>query len=112
MLSMIAIELYHLREVSLSREHILNPLAIEHKSICRNLETVFFGHAVTEIGEELIRRRAVTPSDYLRRNEFRFCVHCDKHPCIANFVRIINFDVALFLCDEAPNFIGPNVFAV
>jgi hypothetical protein len=63
MLPVIAIELYHLRKVRLSGENILNSLAVEHESISRNLETMFFCHAVTQIGEELISGRAVTSPD-------------------------------------------------
>jgi len=59
-LAVIAVPLYHLSEVRLFCEHILDALPIEPKPVSRKLETVFFGEAVAQIGEELIRGSAVT----------------------------------------------------
>ena len=52
MLPVIAVYFYQLRKVSLSGEHIFNALAVEHKAVCGDLEALFLGHAVTQIGEE------------------------------------------------------------
>ena len=50
MLPVVAIYLYDLREVCLSREHILDTATVEHKVVSRKLEAVLFCHALPQIG--------------------------------------------------------------
>lgn len=40
MLSVIAVQLYHLSEVCLFREHFLDSFSIEHEAVSHNLEAV------------------------------------------------------------------------
>jgi hypothetical protein len=50
MLPVVAIYLDVLREVCLSREHILDTATVQHKAVSRKLETVLFCHALPQIG--------------------------------------------------------------
>ena len=51
--------------------------------------------------------RSRLPTIY-ERNQLRFGVHRDEHPSVAELLRVIDFNVAIFLRDEAPNFVGLN----
>jgi hypothetical protein len=103
-LPVIAIYLYDLREVCLSREHILDTATVEHKAVSRKLETVLFCDALPQIGQEYMRGSVVTLAHNVRRNQFRIGINRHEHPGIAKFARIVNFYVAVFLAHEAPDF--------
>ena len=105
MLPVIAVYLRDLRKVCLAREHIFDSATVVNETVSRDLETVFFRHAVTQIGEECIRGSAVTLADCVCRNQLRLCVHRNEHPCVPKFVRVFHADIALFLRYERPNFV-------
>jgi hypothetical protein len=71
-----------------------------------------FRHAATQIGQELVCGLAVALADCVSRNQFGVSIQRHKHPGIANLVRVVNFNVALFLADEAPDFVALNPLAV
>src|SRR6266542_5577784 len=53
-LPIIAVQLYHLREVGLTRKHILDALPVEVESVCSDLEPVLCCESVAETGKELV----------------------------------------------------------
>jgi hypothetical protein len=55
-LAVIAVQLYQLGKVGLSREHVLNTLAVEVKSIRRKLKTVFLCNTIAERSQKTIGR--------------------------------------------------------
>ncbi|MFZ0802214.1 MAG: hypothetical protein WAN70_08610 [Terriglobales bacterium] len=112
MLAVIAVYFYHLREVCLSCEYVLNALPVEVESISGDLETVLLCHAITKASQELIRGFAVTLPHSVGRNQFRIRVQCDEDPSISGFWRIVYRYPALFLLAECPNFVALNPLAL
>lgn len=103
MLAVVPVQLYHLREVGLPREHILDSATVEHEAVSRKLEALFFRYAVTQIGKGLIRvSRSRRPTAYEGINLLSASIA--TNPSIPVFAGVFDFDVALFLTDETPNF--------
>ncbi|MGC2193731.1 MAG: hypothetical protein WA628_03580 [Terriglobales bacterium] len=109
MLPVIAVELYHLCEVSLSRKHILDTLPVEVKSVRGQLNAVFFCKPISKQSQELVCSSAVPLSDNVGGNQLRFGVNRNENPSISDFWRILRFYVTLFLLAERPDFIALNV---
>lgn len=111
-LAVITIQLYHLREVGLSCEHILNTLLVEMKPVGCNLKAMLRCQSFAQAGQEFVCRFAVALADGVGRDQFCFRINCDKHPSIPKFCWIVCFYVALFLLAECPNLIRLNPFAL
>jgi hypothetical protein len=103
MLPVIAIQLYHLREISLSNEHLLNTATIEQEAVSRTLEAVLFCDGLTQIG---VRSLAVASPNCVCRDQLRLCIHRDEHPSVPKFVGVFDFHIALPFSDEWPDFVG------
>src|SRR5512135_2856205 len=96
-LAVVPEQLYDLAKIGLPREHILNSATIEHKAVSRELKAMLFRDALLQLGEKRIRGSAVTFADRVRRNQLCLAVHCNKHPGIAKFRGVVNFQIAVFL---------------
>ena len=68
MLPMFTVQLYHLREVCLTSEYILDTLPVEVEPIGCDLETVFFCDSITKRDQELVGCFAVAFPDSVRGN--------------------------------------------
>jgi hypothetical protein len=110
-LAVVAKQLYHLSEVRLSRENILNSFAIKVESIGRKLETVRFRDSITESGQELVSSFAATFAYRVGRNQFCIGVNRDENPSVSEFLRIFRFHVALVLASVGPKLVPLNPFA-
>jgi hypothetical protein len=82
-LAVITVQLYHLREVGLSGEHVLNSLAIKMESVSRDLEAVLRRDSISQCSEELVRCFAVSLANRISGNQFCFCIQRDKNPSVA-----------------------------
>lgn len=107
-LSVVAKQFYHLGEVRLSGKNVFNSLPVKVEPIRGQLESVFFGKAMTECGQELIRGFAVALTYSVSRDQFCFRVNGDKYPSVADLWRIISLYVALFFPDKCPDFVALN----
>jgi hypothetical protein len=110
-LAVIAEYFYHLREVSLSREHILYALAVEVKAIGAQLETVFLSNATPQRLEECVGCFSRPLANCVSGNQFRVRVHRHEDPRISKLRRVLWFDVTLFLSTKSPNLISLNPLA-
>jgi len=110
-LPIIAVQLYHLREVGLTSEHVLDAFPVEMESVSRDLETVFWRDSVSQTGKKLVRGFAVSFAHGVCRDQLRFGINCNENPSVSDFRRILCFYVTLFLLHEAPQFITLNPLA-
>ena len=83
-LAMIAIELYHLCEVGLSRKNVLDSFPIEVESISCDLEAMLLSDPLTKHREELIGGFAVALADSVSRDQFCFGINRNEHPSITD----------------------------
>lgn len=111
MLSVVAVYLYQLCEVCLSRKNIFHAFAVEVKPIGRDLQAMFGGHTVAKGRQESVSSFAIALANCVRRNQF--CVGINRHedPSIPYFWRVLCFYMTLFLLAERPDFIRLNPFA-
>lgn len=109
-LPVIAEQLYHLREVSLSSENIFYAFFVKVESIRAELKPVVRREAVPYCIQELVCGLAVALADYIRWNQFCVCVQRDKDPSIPELRRIADLEVPLFFENPIPNFVGLQVF--
>ena len=110
-LPVISVQLYHLGKVSLSGKNVLNIFPVEVESIGCDLDAVFFRHPVAKRSEELVGSSTVPLPNSVGGDQLGFCINSYEHPSITDFGRIFRFYVALFLCNECPDFVALNVFA-
>src|SRR5581483_9562437 len=111
-LPVIAIQLYHLSKVSLSRENVLNSLAVKVKPVCSDLEAVFWRDAISQTCKELVGGFTIALSNSVGGNQFRFSIKRNEYPSIPNFRRILSVYVTLLLLAVCPNFVGLNPLAL
>jgi hypothetical protein len=108
-LTVVAVELYHLSEVRLSRKHILNAFLVKVEPVCADLKAVLFSDSIAKASEELIGCFASALADGIGGNQFSLGVNRDEHPSIADLWRILGFYMTLFFRDVSPNFIALDV---
>src|SRR5690348_18373492 len=111
MLSDIAIEFYHLCEISLPREHVFNSALVEMESVCAKLKTVFFSQMSMNIIQKLIRCAAIPLAYRERGNQLCIRINRHEHPCIPHFFGVFGFHVLCFFGYESPNFIRLETLA-
>jgi hypothetical protein len=111
MLPVVAVYLYHLSKISLSRKYLLNSALVKMESVRCELEAMFWRNPVTQASQKLYGRFAVSLADRVGGNQFCLRVNGDKDPSIAEFFGILCAYMALFLAAECPNFIALNLFA-
>ena len=111
-LAVVAIEFYHLREVGLSSENVLNSLAVEVESVSRDLEAMFRRDAISQACKELVRGFTIAFSNGVSWNQFSFSIERNEYPSISDFRRIFSFYVALLLLAVCPNLVRLNPFAL
>ena len=100
MLAVVAIYLYHLREVSLTSEHVFDSLAVEMEAVSADLESMFLSQALTDGREELIYCFSISLANLIRWNQFCLSINCDEHPSVAELWRTFGLHVTLLLPHE------------
>jgi hypothetical protein len=111
-LPVIAVQLYHLREVGLSSENVLDSLPVKVESVSRDLEAVLWRDTAPQIRKELVRSFAVALPYGVSRNQLCFGVKGNEHPSVTHFRRVLSFNVALLFLAVSPDFIRLNPFAL
>jgi hypothetical protein len=108
MLPVIAVQLYHLSEVRLPCEYILDATAVEVEAVSRKLEAVFFRDAAMQVIQEPVRGFAGPLAYGVRGNQLCVCVNSNEYPSVAKLRRIAILQVTFLLAYERPNFVTLN----
>src|SRR5271157_1757785 len=104
----VPVQLDKLRKVRLSREHVLDTPPVKVKTVCGELEPSI-GNSAFHVRKKMVRSLSGSLADNARQNELALRFESDKRPLVAEFGRIANAHLPLFLTDKAPYFIGLNV---
>ena len=105
-LPVIAVYLYQLGKVGLPGEYSFYALAVEREAVRCQLKAVLFGKAAMKTSKKCVRRFARPLAHSECRNQFGVCIQSDEYPCISQFSRFSDTNIALLLSYISPNFVS------
>ena len=82
MLAVVAIELYQLCKIGLTREYIFHASAVKMESVCGQLKPMFFRDAIPQISQETVGCLTITTANGISRNQLCLSINSNKNPSI------------------------------
>src|SRR5712692_7781055 len=101
-------QFHELREVGLSREHILNPTLVEMEAVGSELKAIL-AQSPFQVGQKSHCCFLGALTDLKARHQLCLRIERDEHPLIPDFGRVVFADSPRLFPDEAPNLIALQV---